>query len=53
MQLRTLPQLATILHIQDFEEEQLRKGMREPPGLYEWTTADRFGQARAPEIQQH
>ena len=27
-------QLASILHIQDFEEDQLRKGLREPPGLF-------------------
>ena len=37
-------QLASILHIDDFEEDQLRKGLRPPPGLYEWTTAERFAQ---------
>jgi len=37
-------QLASILHIKDFEEDQLRKSLRDPPGLYEWTTAERFGQ---------
>ena len=26
-------QLASILHINDFEEDQLRKGLRQPPGL--------------------
>ena len=39
--------LANILHIENFEEEQLRKGLRQPPGLYEWTTADRFAQLMA------
>ncbi len=37
-------QLAAILKIDDFEEDQLRKGLRRPPGLYEWTTTDRFAQ---------
>ena len=37
-------QLASILHINDFEEDQLRKGLRQPPGLYEWTNAERFAQ---------
>ena len=37
-------QLASILHISDFEEDQLRKGLRQPPGLYEWTNAERFAQ---------
>ena len=37
-------QLAQILHIENFEEEQLRKGLRAPPGLYEWTSAERFAQ---------
>ena len=37
-------QLAGILRIENFEEEQLRKGLRQPPGLYEWTTAERFSQ---------
>ena len=37
-------QLAQILHIENFEEEQLRKGIRQPPGIYEWTSAERFAQ---------
>ncbi|EOD25332.1 hypothetical protein EMIHUDRAFT_115596 [Emiliania huxleyi CCMP1516] len=37
-------QLASILHIDGFEEDQLRKGLRDPPGLYEWTNATRFAQ---------
>jgi hypothetical protein len=37
-------QLASILHIDSFEEEQLRRGLRRPPGIYEWTSADRFSQ---------
>ena len=41
-------QLASILHIDDFEEDQLRKGLRPPPGLYEWTTAERFAQLVRP-----
>ena len=40
-------QLAAILHIDSFEEEQLRKGLRQPPGLYEWTSAERFAQLMA------
>ena len=40
-------QLAQILHIENFEEEQLRKGLRQPPGLYEWTSAERFAQLMA------
>eukprot|EP00966_Prymnesium_polylepis_P327389 7383271-Prymnesium_polylepis.2 len=40
-------QLASILHISDFEEDQLRKGLRQPPGLYEWTNAERFAQLMA------
>ena len=40
-------QLASILHIENFEEEQLRKGLRQPPGIYEWTTAERFAQLMA------
>ena len=40
-------QLAQILHIENFEEEQLRKGLRQPPGLYEWTSAERFSQLMA------
>lgn len=42
-------QLASILHIKDFEEDQLRKGktLRPPPGLYEWTSAERFAQLMA------
>ena len=40
-------QLASILHIQDFEEDQFRKGLRNPPGLYEWTTTQRFAQLMA------
>ena len=39
-------QLAAILHIENFEEEQLRHGLRQPPGLYEWTSAERFSQVR-------
>ena len=41
-------QLAQILHIENFEEEQLRKGIRQPPGIYEWTSAERFGELMAP-----
>lgn len=37
-------QLASILHIKDFEEDQLKKGLRDPPGLYEWTSTERFAQ---------
>ena len=40
-------QLASILHIADFEEDQFRKGLRYPPGLYEWTTTQRFAQLMA------
>jgi len=40
-------QLASILHIENFEEDQLRKGLREPPGLYEWTSSERFAQLMA------
>lgn len=40
-------QLASILHINDFEEDQLRKGLRSPPGIYEWTNAERFAQLMA------
>jgi len=40
-------QLASILHINDFEEDQLRKGLRQPPGIYEWTNAERFAQLMA------
>lgn len=40
-------QLAQILHIENFEEEQLRKGLRKPPGIYEWTSAERFSQLMA------
>ena len=40
-------QLAAILHIDNYEDEQLRKGLRQPPGLYEWTSAERFAQLMA------
>lgn len=41
-------QLASILHINNFEEDQLRrKTLRPPPGLYEWTNAERFAQLMA------
>jgi len=40
-------QLASILHIESFEEDQLRKGLRDPPGLYEWTSTERFSQLMA------
>ena len=40
-------QLAAILHIENFEEDQLRKGLRSPPGIYEWTSAERFSQLMA------
>lgn len=40
-------QLAAILHIENFEDDQLRKGLRQPPGLYEWTSAERFAQLMA------
>jgi hypothetical protein len=40
-------QLAAIMKIENFEEEQLRKGMRRPPGIYEWTSSERFAQLMA------
>ena len=36
--------LASILRIDNYEEAQLRKGLRHPPGIYEWTSAERFAQ---------
>ena len=40
-------QLAAIMKIDNFEEEQLRKGLRKPPGIYEWTSSERFAQLMA------